>query len=150
MRTTRAGSCGPTSSPDMSSNNSAPHRPSPLSAQLGSSPVAESTLASFDPSTAPSQTYEQINAAPYSHNRPTAGQRTEQEEEVAELEAYREQALLHKKEVTGHFEPFVGSRVGSPIPDNNGLGWPGMSLLSCSSSCLLGSVPTLTFLRSAH
>jgi hypothetical protein len=50
------------------------------------------------------------------------------EEERAELEAYREQALLHKPSIArtdGVFEPFVGSRVGSPIPDNNGLGWPG-------------------------
>lgn len=68
---------------------------------------------------------------------------------MAELEAYREQALQHKKEV-GHFEPFVGSRVGSPIPDNNGLGWPGTSLLVCSSTSSRKShFPTRTFCGSA-
>ncbi|KWU47001.1 GTP cyclohydrolase I [Rhodotorula sp. JG-1b] len=30
----------------------------------------------------------------------------------------------------GAFEPFVGSRVGSPIPDKNGLGWPGKGTLA--------------------
>ncbi|TNY19453.1 hypothetical protein DMC30DRAFT_353881 [Rhodotorula diobovata] len=29
-----------------------------------------------------------------------------------------------------HFEPFVGSRVGSPIPDKHGLGWPGKGTLA--------------------
>ncbi|GAA5908902.1 hypothetical protein JCM6882_005479 [Rhodosporidiobolus microsporus] len=30
----------------------------------------------------------------------------------------------------GAFEPFVGSRVGSPIPDKHGLGWPGKGTLA--------------------
>ncbi|KAK4056639.1 hypothetical protein OIO90_002191 [Microbotryomycetes sp. JL221] len=34
----------------------------------------------------------------------------------------------------GTFEPFVGSRVGSPIPDPNGLGWPGKGTLARMNS----------------
>ncbi|SGY20458.1 BQ5605_C016g08059 [Microbotryum silenes-dioicae] len=40
------------------------------------------------------------------------------------------------------FEPFVGSRVGSPIPDTNGLGWPGKGTLA-----RINSTPAETLAR---
>lgn len=117
-------------------SSAAPQRPSPLSAQLAPS-VPESTSTSFSPAGAPPLAQEPLNTRPYSHNAPTAGQRTEQDEELAELEQYRQQALQHKSAVEhgSQFQPFEGSRVGSPIPDNNGLGWPG------TSACLLSYMP---------
>lgn len=117
------------------SSSAAPQYPSPLSAQLAPS-VPESTSTSFSPSGAPPLSQQPLATHPYFHNAPTTGQRTEQEEEVAELEQYRQQALQHKSAIEhgSQFQPFEGSRVGSPIPDNNGLGWPGTSLLSCSAT----------------
>lgn len=64
----------------------------------------------------------------------TSGEARQDYDDGAELEAYRAQALLRNQAaasastntgIQGIFEPFVGSRVGSPIPDPHGLGWPG-------------------------
>ncbi|GAA5925202.1 GTP cyclohydrolase I [Sporobolomyces koalae] len=51
-----------------------------------------------------------------------------QEDERLELQGFRTLALEHKQ--AHSFEPFVGSRVGSPIPDQHGLGWPGKGTLA--------------------
>ncbi|SCV72257.1 BQ2448_4951 [Microbotryum intermedium] len=110
---------GSSSSHHVAPSASTVHRPSPLSAQLSSSP---SSVMSSSP---------------------------QEQEEAAELERYRQQALIdqmHQTHLGGSsssaaaaaaavgggasFEPFVGSRVGSPIPDTNGLGWPGKGTLA--------------------
>ncbi|SCZ88049.1 BZ3500_MvSof-1268-A1-R1_Chr2-1g04155 [Microbotryum saponariae] len=109
-------------------SSSTVHRPSPLSAQVSSSP---SSLMSSSP---------------------------QEQEEMAELERYRQQALIdqmHQTHLGGRsssaagavgggasFEPFVGSRVGSPIPDTNGLGWPGKGTLA-----RINSTPAETLAR---
>ncbi|GAA5853652.1 hypothetical protein JCM3766R1_004446, partial [Sporobolomyces carnicolor] len=60
--------------------------------------------------------------------------RQEHQRELGELEDFRKLALekqpFESPTQGGSFEPFVGSRVGSPIPDRNGLGWPGKGTLA--------------------
>lgn len=94
------------------------HHPSPLAAEVAFSPPSSSSLA---PSSHTSMQHERTHAA---------AQRTEAEEDADELRNFRELALQRQRAMGGgsqssSFEPFVGSRVGSPIPDKHGLGWPG-------------------------
>lgn len=128
-------------------SNSAPHRPSPLSApaavvQYGSSPSADSILStsehtdgesSFDPTRQPS---EYVST---SHLHQESSKEAAADKDRAELEHYRQQAIAHS-----HFEAFAGSRTGSPIPDNHGLGWPGKGTLA-----RLHSTPAETAAREA-
>ncbi|GAA5996570.1 GTP cyclohydrolase I [Rhodotorula paludigena] len=98
------------------------HHPSPLAAEVAFSPPSSS---SFAPSSHTSLQHERTHAA---------AQRTEAEEDADELRSFRELALQRQRAMGGgsqssSFEPFVGSRVGSPIPDKHGLGWPGKGTL---------------------
>lgn len=85
--------------------------------------------------------------------------RQEHQRELGELEDFRKLALekqpFESPTQGGSFEPFVGSRVGSPIPDRNGLGWPGESrapvdLVSLVPGRLVSSVAPFTDARSDH
>lgn len=68
-----------------------------------------------------------------------------EEEDRAELEAYREAAGKLRAPASlsdgGQFEPFGESRVGSPIPDPHGLGWPGAYFLMFQARALFTSFP---------
>ncbi|GAA6020988.1 hypothetical protein JCM10207_003880 [Rhodosporidiobolus poonsookiae] len=71
-------------------------------------------------------------ALAHQHSHPRT-QDQEAHEDADELRTYRQQALERQKAATASsssFEPFVGSRVGSPIPDQHGLGWPGKGTLA--------------------
>lgn len=134
-------------------NASAPiriHQPSPLAAEVSFSPQA---LASSLPDDSGPRSLE--------HERQYAAtKRTEAQEDAEELHNFRELALERQRAMGGgsfassaagasHFEPFVGSRVGSPIPDKHGLGWPGALsrfwLLFPSPSPLTRLTPSLSF-----
>ncbi|GAA6063586.1 hypothetical protein JCM10212_000190 [Sporobolomyces blumeae] len=100
-------------------------QPSPLKSELVSAP-------SPPPSTAGS------GSTPRSiqHEREFALANEQQTlDEADELRDFRKLALEKQQLQAGRgddasFEPFVGSRVGSPIPDRNGLGWPGKGTLA--------------------
>jgi GTP cyclohydrolase I len=83
--------------------------PSPLSSELALSNSAES----FE--------------APKNHFSEALYDQAEAEEERAELVASRAKAAraAGRKPSADAFDSFPGSRAGSPIPDNHGLGWPG-------------------------
>ncbi|BGP40132.1 hypothetical protein JCM10450v2_004111 [Rhodotorula kratochvilovae] len=105
------------------------HQPSPLAAEVSFSPqgFASSLPADDQP-------------ASLEHERQYAQtRRTEAQEDADELRNFRELALERQRAMGGgsfgsaavsQFEPFVGSRVGSPIPDKHGLGWPGKGTLA--------------------
>ncbi|KAI5480767.1 GTP cyclohydrolase I [Pseudohyphozyma bogoriensis] len=110
--------------------------PSPLSSELTGDPF-DTTLAAPAPrGRSRDVSFEQQDEADIA--QPGGRRNTElaqavdaeEEEEKAELEAYREKALRLAGRSDGTFEPFVGSRVGSPIPDPHGLGWPGKGTLA--------------------
>ena len=107
------------------------HQPSPLAAEVSFSPSSSLHVDSPQDSLVHERQY--VDA-----------KRTEAHEDAQELHNFRELALERQRAMAGtagsfssssqggHFEPFVGSRVGSPIPDKHGLGWPGASRsLSC-------------------
>lgn len=107
--------------------------PSPLVSHLSSSAAAAATS---EPSTSSRHSIEAERSY-------AAVQRSEAQEDADELRNFRMLALERQRATGGFagggaqagslqaaggaFEPFVGSRVGSPIPDKNGLGWPGAS-----------------------
>jgi len=100
----------------MSDSHSVPLRmpqPSPLKSEL------------ISPSSSPTSTSRSLEH----ERRFTQAAKQEQEQDALELEDFRKLALEKQQnsqsQSTSNFEPFVGSRVGSPIPDSNGLGWPG-------------------------
>lgn len=106
------------------------HQPSPLAAEAAYSPNT-SLLSGPSP---------QSSRQSLEHERQyAAAKRTEAHEDAEELRNFRMLALERQKAsggssaagaqggLGGAFEPFVGSRVGSPIPDKHGLGWPGAS-----------------------
>lgn len=104
-----------------------PQASSPLKSELlsSSSPSSSTTSSSSSPQTTDKLALE--------HERHyNAMNKQEQQREASELEDFRKLALEKQSEGGSggggggsSFEPFVGSRVGSPIPDRNGLGWPG-------------------------
>jgi len=54
---------------------------------------------------------------------------------IEELASVRREAAQHRRAFVpprsdASFEPFQASRVGSPIPDSHGLGWPGKGTLA--------------------
>ncbi|GAA5959218.1 hypothetical protein JCM3765_005111 [Sporobolomyces pararoseus] len=110
-----------------------PQASSPLKSELlSSSSPSSSTTSSSSPQTTDNLALE--------HERQyNATNRQEQQREASELEDFRKLALEKQVHQQGQsegasggssFEPFVGSRVGSPIPDRNGLGWPGKGTLA--------------------
>ncbi|GAA5935395.1 hypothetical protein JCM3775_006261 [Rhodotorula graminis] len=118
-------------SPDRTAAPTRIHQPSPLAAEVSFSPAqleSSSLPAESDPDS-------------LHHERQYAdAKRTEAREDAQELHNFRELALERQRAMAagsfssssqgGHFEPFVGSRVGSPIPDKHGLGWPGKGTLA--------------------
>ncbi|GAA6022436.1 hypothetical protein JCM11491_005506 [Sporobolomyces phaffii] len=107
-----------------------PQASSPLASELLSSPTSS-------PSSSPQTTTESLQH----EQRFAQSNRQEQQKEALELEDFRKLALEKQQfDATastsggggggGNFEPFVGSRVGSPIPDRHGLGWPGKGTLA--------------------
>ncbi|BGP55770.1 hypothetical protein JCM8202v2_003377 [Rhodotorula sphaerocarpa] len=126
------------------------HHPSPLAAEVAGSPNEPSPLVSHLASSADAA--EQPNAGLTSaqsieaERSYAATQRSEAQDEADELHNYRMLALERQRATGGFagagaqagplqpgqgaFEPFVGSRVGSPIPDKHGLGWPGKGTLA--------------------
>ncbi|KAM0746871.1 GTP cyclohydrolase I [Meredithblackwellia eburnea MCA 4105] len=124
------------------------HRPSPLSTQLtdigNALPVLDNDQSADQAQSAIIEAQRQLASSSelprgrYSRDEPTED---DEEGDSAELEEYRAQAARKERQSTGtrtpgavgdsaQFEPFVGSRVGSPIPDHNGLGWPGKGTLA--------------------
>jgi len=115
----------------MSDTHSVPLRmpqPSPLKSEL------------ISPSSSPTSTSRSLEH----ERRFTQATKQEQQQDALELEDFRKLALEKQANREfqgssqiasasasgqGNFEPFVGSRVGSPIPDSNGLGWPGNASL---------------------
>ena len=114
----------------MSDAHSVPLRmpqPSPLKSEL------------ISPSSSPTSTSRSLEH----ERRFTQATKQEQQQDALELEDFRKLALekqanrefegssqVGSSSGQGNFEPFVGSRVGSPIPDSNGLGWPGNASLT--------------------
>ncbi|GAA5844367.1 hypothetical protein JCM5353_004364 [Sporobolomyces roseus] len=107
-------------------------QPSPLKSEL------------ISPSSSPTSTSRSLEH----ERRFTQATKQEQEQDALELEDFRKLALEKQQnsqsQSTSNFEPFVGSRVGSPIPDSNGLGWPGKGTLA-----RLNSTPQETLARQA-
>lgn len=105
--------------------------PSPLSSSIS---IEDSTI--ILPPTTTTQPYERqpLDSVPTYSNLDSLDS-TVRVEERAELESYREQAALKSTRsssisainggIDTTFEPFDGARIGSPIPDTHGLGWPG-------------------------
>ncbi|KAM0791266.1 hypothetical protein ACM66B_005742 [Microbotryomycetes sp. NB124-2] len=139
--------------------STAPTHPSPLSSSylMASSPSdsinstgqdslatapATTQEASFDPTRNPEYTSSPYNN-PSQHDQ-IDNDRNELGQARTEAQQQRQQAQqlsdnLRNSKVPlvspdGTFEPFVGSRVGSPIPDPNGLGWPGKGTLARMNS----------------
>ncbi|GAA6040174.1 hypothetical protein JCM8097_004163 [Rhodosporidiobolus ruineniae] len=114
-------------------------RPSPLrheaSEGFGFPSSADSSSLASHPHTSDSTPTSIEHERQHAHNT-----RTEAEEDADELASFRLLALERQKAQQGathghpalgsSFEPFVGSRVGSPIPDAHGLGWPGKGTLA--------------------
>ena len=120
------------------------HQPSPLAAEIAAGPSDEpSPLVSHLSSSAEGMAQSSQHSIQAERDY-AAAQRNEAREDADELHQFRMLALERQKATGGFagagaqagpsqatggaFEPFVGSRVGSPIPDKNGLGWPGASL----------------------
>lgn len=115
------------------------HQPSPLAAEIAGPAGAPSPLVSHLSSSVEGTARHSLEA----ERNYAAVQRHEAQEDADELRNFRMLALERQKATGGFagagaqagpshaaggaFEPFVGSRVGSPIPDKNGLGWPGAS-----------------------
>ncbi|BGP24755.1 hypothetical protein JCM10295v2_003674 [Rhodotorula toruloides] len=109
------------------------HQPSPLAAEFSYSPNTSLVSSSSPQSLRQSLELERQYAA---------AKRSEAHEDAEELRNFRMLALERQKAsggssgagaqagLGGTFEPFVGSRVGSPIPDKHGLGWPGKGTLA--------------------
>lgn len=119
------------------------HQPSPLAAEIAAGPGDEpSPLVSHLSSSAEGMAQSSRHSIQAERDY-AAAQRNEAREDADELHQFRMLALERQKATGGFagagaqagpshatggaFEPFVGSRVGSPIPDKNGLGWPGAS-----------------------
>lgn len=116
------------------------HQPSPLAAEIAAGPGDEpSPLVSHLSSSAERMAQSSRHSIQAERDY-AAAQRNEAREDADELHQFRMLALERQKATVGAgaqagpshatggaFEPFVGSRVGSPIPDKNGLGWPGAS-----------------------
>ena len=120
------------------------HQPSPLAAEIAAGPSDEpSPLVSHLSSSAEGMAQSSQHSIQAERDY-AAAQRNEAREDADELHQFRMLALERQKATGGFagagaqagpsqatggaFEPFVGSRVGRPIPDKNGLGWPGASL----------------------
>ncbi|GAA5975976.1 hypothetical protein JCM11641_002855 [Rhodosporidiobolus odoratus] len=102
----------------------APIRPSPLRQQA---PLPSDPSPSSSQSTPTSLQHEAQH---------TQRKQSQAQDDADELRSFRQLALDKQKAAnaveagTSSFEPFVGSRVGSPIPDAHGLGWPGKGTLA--------------------
>jgi GTP cyclohydrolase I len=124
-----------------------PQASSPLKSELLSEQAESSSTTS---SSSPQTTTQSLE-----HERQfTQSNRQEQQREALELEDFRKLALEKQQfdattsssgAAGGSFEPFVGSRVGSPIPDRHGLGWPGKSPLPLSLSFGSNSLISVRF-----
>lgn len=104
-------------------------QPSPLRQEAAYSPDSSSA---FPSSSSPHHSQLPSDASQSRHEQQyVLAKQTEAEEDASELQNFRRLALERQKEAQhaasqgSAFEPFVGSRVGSPIPDAHGLGWPG-------------------------
>ncbi|BGP16352.1 hypothetical protein JCM10213_004893 [Rhodosporidiobolus nylandii] len=113
-------------------SSATPTRPSPL--RLHSHTADDASAAS---SSSSEPQLAQSTAASLEHERQYAQKtQTEAEADAEELRGFRLLALERQRAANeqagpgGTFEPFVGSRVGSPIPDAHGLGWPGKGTLA--------------------
>ncbi|GAA5858192.1 hypothetical protein JCM1840_001080 [Sporobolomyces johnsonii] len=130
------------------------HQPSPLSAEIPSSPTAPSFMSSSSsPSSHLVGSHPSTSVSLEHERRFAKAKQAEAEEDAQELRDFRNLALERQQARLaadagtstsggGSFEPFVGSRVGSPIPDMHGLGWPGKGTLA-----RLNSTPDETLAR---
>lgn len=107
------------------SSSSQVHRPSPLAGQIGTD--AEQLADQLEQSSISAQPTTSTNTTSphFTEQFPVASRHgleaDDEEDELSHREARQSLARVN----SSSFEPFVQSRVGSPIPDNNGLGWPG-------------------------
>ncbi|KAK4054556.1 hypothetical protein OIV83_001050 [Microbotryomycetes sp. JL201] len=144
--------------------STAPANPSPLSSSylMASSPsdsinstnsvlatadgATTAQEASFDPTRNPEYTshpfhghVQQSPHAQVAQDRSQLGQARveaaqQQQRQAQQLSDNLKNSRMPLVSPDGTFEPFVGSRVGSPIPDPNGLGWPGKGTLARMNS----------------